>query len=58
MIYHLIRTDTLEDQCISTYASYADAVEAKQDLEDDCAVEMPQLIGKFKIVTDTGIIVG
>ena len=57
MTYHLIRTDTLEDQCISTYASYADAVEAKRSIEEDCVVEMPQIIGKFQIVTDTGIIV-
>ena len=58
MTYHLVRTDLKDDQVIGTYATYSEAVRALDSILEDCAVEMPQLIGNLKVVTDTGIIVG
>ena len=58
MIYHLVRTDLKDDHVIGNYSSYSEAVEARDSLLEDCVVEMPQLVGKINIVTDTGIIVG
>ena len=56
--YHILRTDLKDDQYIGTYATYSEAVDALNSILEDCVVEMPQLVGNLKVVTDTGIIVG